>query len=205
MKTYEKDGLLVIGAIKGLVSEGKEIEKAFRERKPDMGAVSVSPSELAGLREYIKEGEPVVELFGHEIAYLELLMEFGEVRAPSPSYMVPLKTTLDMGIPLVPLDMADDEFADAYMKHVSGVDFVSHMVIEKKVGKKAFKVRDVEDFVMQWDEAINGNKALMAVEKDRERYMGKKLAGLLKKSEKIIAVVDFERMDGILESMAKYL
>ncbi len=204
MKTYEKDDLLIIGAIKGLVSEGKEIEKILRKRMPDTAGLSISPSEMAGLREYIAADEPVVELFGHEIAYLELLMEFGKVRAPSPSYMVPVKVTKELGIPLIPLDMDDDEFADTYIRNVSGMDFVSHMMIEKKVSKKSFKVRDVEDFIMQWDAAINKNKGLMAVEREREEYMGKKLANLSKKGE-MVAIVDFERMDGIIRSMVKYL
>ena len=204
MKEYRKENIVLLGAIKGLMSEGKEIERIFHEEKPDIAGISISPAEIVGLREYIAAGEPVVELFEHEIAYLELLMEFGEVRAPSPSYMVPLKTAEKMGVPVVPLDMDDDEFADSYIRNVSGMDFVSHMMIEKKVGKKKFRVRDVEDFVMQWDAAINRNKGLMKVEREREEYMGKKLASLSKKG-RILAVVDFERSRGIFDAMVKYL
>ena len=204
MRIHESDGLVILGAIKGLVSEGEEIEKSIRKRKPDLAGISISPAELVGLREYIAQGEPVVELFEHEIAYLELLMDFGEVRAPSPSYTVPVKVTKELGIPLVPMDMDDDSFADVYTRNVSTMNFLSHAMREKKAGRKAFKVKDAEDFVIQWDSSINANKGLKSVEKEREKYMGKKLASLLKKGS-VLAVVDVERMDGIIRSMTKYL
>ena len=131
-------------------------------------------------------------------------MDFGEVRAPSPSYTVPVKVTKELGIPLVPMDMDDDSFADVYTRNVSTMNFLSHAMREKKAGRKAFKVKDAEDFVIQWDSSINANKGLKSVEKEREKYMGKKLASLLKKGS-VLAVVDVERMDGIIRSMTKYL
>ncbi len=204
MRVYETEELVILGAVKGLVSEGREIKKRLVEERPDIAGVSMSPAELVGLREYIAQGEPVVELFAHEIAYLELLMDFGEVRAPSPSYTVPVKVTAELGIPLVPLDMDDDAFADVYTKHVSTRGFISHAMREKKAGKKTFRVKDAEDFVIQWDASINANKGLRMVEKEREKYMGKKLASIAKKGS-VMAIVDVERMDGIITSMTKYL
>lgn len=204
MKIIRKEGMVVLGPIKGLVSEGLTVRKEIENFDGDFVAISLSPEELRGLRNYIKEGEFEIELYGYEEAYLAYLREFGEVRAPAPSYIEAVKATENIKIPLVPLDMDDEEFADVYIENVSKREFISHMLRENRVGKKTFRVNSVEEFVMKWDSYINHSKGLKAVEKEREEYMAKKLIELKKKG-RVIAIIDFERFDGVIERMAKYL
>jgi pheromone shutdown protein TraB len=204
MKVVEKEGILLLGAIKGLVSEGNAIRKSIEKFEGEFAAISISPEELKGLREYIKEGEFGIELYGYEEAYLTYLKEFGEVKAPAPSYVEAVKSADSVGIPIVPLDMDDDTFADVYIENVSRMEFISHMFRENRVKRKTFRVNSVEDFVLKWDAYINHAKGLRDVEKAREEYMAKKLAELGKKG-RVIAIIDFERLDGVIKKMAKYL
>lgn len=204
MKILRKDGMTLLGPIKGLISEGLAVRKEIEGFKGNYAAISLSPEELKGLREYIKEGEFEIELYGYEEAYLAYLREFGEVKAPAPSYIEAVKAADRLKLPLIPLDMDDDTFADVYIENVSRREFLSHMFRENRAGRKTFKVNSVEDFVMKWDSYINHSKGLRAVEESREEYMAKKLSELSKKG-RVIAIIDFERFDGVVRRMAKYL
>ncbi len=204
MKEHSVGKITVLAAIKGLVSEGEAVRKKASENPPDIAAISLSPEELLGLRKYISEGEFDIGLYAYEEAYLANLRTFGEVRAPAPCYVEFLKVADRLGIPLVPLDMNDDEFADTYIENVSGMDFIGHMMRERRLERKNFRVRDVEDFIIQWDRFISRNRGLRAVERAREEYMGKKLASLSGKG-RVLAMVDFERAEGVVRAMAKYL
>ncbi len=204
MKVVRKRDILILGAIKGLVSEGEEVRRHIENFKGEYAAISLSPEELKGLREYIKEGEFEIELYGYEEAYLENLKEFGEVRAPAPSYVQAVKAADSSGLPLIPLDMDDETFADVYMENVSRMEFISHMFRENRVRKKAFRVASVEDFVVKWDAYINHARGLRAVERAREEHMARKLSEISRKG-RVIAVIDYERLSGVVERMAKYL
>ncbi len=205
MKVIKKENIVILGAIKGLVSEGEGIKREIQKLMPEKSAISISPEELKGLREYIEKGEFEFSLYGYEEAYLANLKNFDEVRAPAPSYVETVKITKEIGIPLIPLDMDDDAFADVYISNVSKKDFISHMMRERRAERKAFKVENVEDFVIKWDRYINKSKGLMAVERVREDYMAKKLIDISKNTRSLVAVIDFERTDGVLKRMAKYL
>ena len=204
MKLLKRKNIRVLGAIKGLVSEGERVREEIESFHGDLAAISISPEELKGLREYIKEGEFEIELYGYEQAYLENLKEFGEVKAPAPSYVEAVKASEKRKIPLIPLDMDDESFADIYIENVSKMEFISHMFREHRIVRKAFRVSSLEDFVLKWDAYINHAKGLRAVEAAREEHMAKKLAEISKKGE-VIAVIDFERVDGVMRRMAKYL
>ncbi len=204
MKEHNMGKITVLAAIKGLVSEGEAVKKRAHESPPNIAAISLSPEELLGLRQYLREGEFDIGLYAYEEAYLANLRTFGEVRAPAPCYVEFLKAADRLEVPLVPLDMNDDEFADTYIENVSGMDFIGHMMRERRLERKSFKVRSVEDFIIQWDRFISRNRGLRAVEREREEYMGKKLASLSKKGS-VLAMVDFERAEGVLAAMAKYL
>ncbi len=204
MKRMEIGNALLIGAIKGLVSEGETVRMEIEHFDGDMAAISISPEELRGLRQYLREGEFEVPLYGYEEAYLENLSNFGAVKAPAPCYVEAVRTTEKIGIPLVPLDMDDESFADTYIEHVSKREFIAHMLRERKMERKAFRVEGVEDYVLKWDRYINRIKGLRAVEDAREEHMAKKLAKISGKG-RVIAVIDFERFEGVAERMAKYL
>jgi len=179
MKVVKKGNVVILGAIKGLVSEGEAIKEEMRKMRPERSAISISPEELKELREYIEKGEFEFSLYGYEEAYLAHLRVFDEVRAPAPSYVETVKITKELGIPLIPLDMDDDSFADVYISNVSKKGFISHMLRERRVERKAFKVENVEDFVIKWDRYINRSKGLMEVEKAREEHMARKLAEMV--------------------------
>ena len=204
MKVLEMDGILILGAIKGLISEGDAVRRMIEDFEGDYAAISLSPEELKGLREYIEEGEFEIELYGYEEAYLDILHNFGEVKAPAPSYVEALKAADRRGLPMIPLDMDDESFADLYIEKVSRMEFISHMLRENRVRKKTFRASSVEEFVRKWDEYMNRARGLRAVENAREEYMARKLAALSRKG-RVIAIIDFERMDGVRERMAKYL
>lgn len=205
MKVVKKGNITIFGAIKGLVSEGEAIKKEMKRIRPERSAISISPEELRGLREYIEKGEFEFSLYGYEEAYLANLKNFGEVRAPAPSYVEAVRITKEIAIPLIPLDMDDDSFADTYISNVSKKDFIFHMLREKKVERKTFRVENAGDFVIKWDRYINKSRGLMAVEEAREDYMAKKLVDISRNTGSMVAVIDFERTDGILKRIAKYL
>ncbi len=106
----------LLPVVKGPVSEGGAVEKAFEEIAPDVIAVSISREDLMGLRN--REDYDKYEPSDLEIIYQAFLEKFGEVRLPPPAYVKALELSESKGIPIVPLDMNNEVYTEAYCEHV---------------------------------------------------------------------------------------
>ena len=193
--------LIFYGTVKGLISEREKLAKVIEETKPEIMAISISEEELEGLRQYVEKPYEI-DLSDYETIYAMKLKEFGEVAIPPPSYLEAFARAQILEIPLIALDMDDEQYADIYTDKVSIFDLIKHSLRKKRLMKKKFKTTNPEDFAIAWDNEMTKIYGYNEIEKEREKYMVKKLKkASSKESKKMLVVMDIERMDGVISKI----
>jgi hypothetical protein len=197
MRSVEVKGsqVHVLGVVKGLVSEGEKVELAVAELSPEVIGVSVSKEQLAALRSRDVWGE--YELSPLESAYKMLLQEFGEVRLPSPAFVRALEISDHTNVPVIPIDLNDYDYTEAYCQKVGAMDLVREGGFSKSVKRRRFEGESPESFALDWDRRVNKSKGFRALEAERERHMAYTLRKMTSKYRTILALVDFERSEGV--------
>ncbi len=190
--------IFVLPVIKGLVSEGEKVRNAISEIMPQAVGISISKEELEGLRSY--QGEEI-ELSDQEEAYKAGLMEFGEVQLPPPCYTEAVKVTGELGIPLIPIDMNEDLFSERYCELIGGLELMKESFLSHRVARKRFVMDSAEEFVLDYDRKVNGGRGISVLNSEREGHMSESLRELAGIHERLLALVELERFDGLKKKM----
>ena len=74
---------------------------------------------------------------------------------------------------------------------------IRHSLRKKRLYKKRFKASTPEEFSILWDKEITKISGFKELENEREKYMAKKIKENII-GKKILVVVDYERMEGII-------
>ena len=195
--TVKRSNVYFVDVVRGLKSEAPRVKLAIQEVKPDLIAMSVSKEEIEGLRDYIKEPYEV-EMSRYEELYSQKLSRFGDVFLPPPCFLAGLEEAENNRLELVGVDMDDETHTVAYCALVSGSELLRHTTRFNLLKLKSFRARTPAEFVRVWDRKINNLRGFRELEKERERYMANRLAGLCSESiRKILAIMDLERADGV--------
>ena len=186
----------LVPVIKGLVEEGHRISEIINSAEQDCVALSISVEEIDGLRNLDPSSE--YEMNNVEIAYAKLLSDFGEVQVPPPCFYQAVLTADRKGIPTEALDMNDLEYTDAYCEVIKIRDMFRESIISKRILKTKFDVTAVEDFILDWDRRINSPKGFRLLERRREEYIANRIKVLAGSYQRILAIVDMERSEGVI-------
>ncbi len=199
----EKGKTLVIGAVKGLVSESEKVQEHFSRFDPEVIALSVSKEGLQAMAEYLRSdneddaGSDNVE----EEYYVQALKKFGDVSKPPPCFVKAWELGLEKDIPTMAVDLDDEEFTDIYCHHVTGVEWLKQPSKQRSLARKKFKSKTAEEFVIEWDQFINDSKAMRSIESSRVSKITREVNELSKKYDRIMLVVDYERADEVKQSL----
>ena len=198
----ESGEILILGIVKGLVASGEKVRKAFDDYKPDAVAVSISKEGLMAMVEHVESGAEMAEMENlEEEYYVAALERFGEVRKPPPSFVASWELCEKLELPLYPVDFDDLEFTELYCSYVSGVEWLRQPSKQREITRKRFTAKTAEEFVLEWDELVNGTKGMRKMERSREEKISNEVATLGEKYERVLLVVDYERMDAIRETL----
>ncbi len=189
----------VVGVVKGLVSEEEKVESAFCTVAPDVVGMSVSKEQLAALRSKAVWEE--YELSPLESAYKTLMREFGEVRLPSPAFIKALEMSESSKVSVIPIDMNDYDYTEAYCQKVGTVDLVREGAFSKSVKRRKFDGTSPESLAIDWDNRVNKAKGFRKLEAQRESHMAQILIKMTSKYRNILAFVDVERSEGIIQHL----
>ncbi|MGA1848268.1 MAG: hypothetical protein ACMUHB_02910 [Thermoplasmatota archaeon] len=201
--TLSSTSVMVLGTIKGLVSERTLVRKAADVHSPDVIALHVSKEELKGLKAVASGKVKNTYLSSYEKVYARELSRFGEVQIPPPSLVESLEIAQDLELPLAHLDYGDEKYSSIYTRHVDGMTMIRQSLRLKRVNKRKFRSETAEDFVMEWDEVANKLRGFRKLEESRERRMASRIDKLSDKYVRILAVVELERRDGIVRSLVE--
>ena len=188
----------LFGGIKGLVRDGEILSADLTKLNPEVVLITLSDEHILGLRDFL-ERPYEIELSDYEIIYGVRLSMYGEVMTPLPVYIEALKYCDSTGIPIVPMDMNEEAYGDLYTKSMRTLDLVRHSIRKKRLLKKDFKDRNVEEFVRNWEKAINRIKGFRAIDEERLSYIEDRMKQALTQysGKSIFIIVDFEFTDRI--------
>lgn len=187
----------IIPIVKGLVSEKEKVRKALSEKDYEAAAVSWGLDEIEAVsrRDEIEGETETNEL---DSVYSYKLKEFGPIDMPDPAFTY-LVDEFSSRNPVIPLDMTDEEFSEVYCENVSTMDFLRENKIVKKALKRNFDAATPEEFVLQWDAMINEIKGYCKMSQIKERYIAGQLIDIAKYKKSLIALIEYERMDGVMK------
>lgn len=187
--------------IRGLVAEAATVRNLLESGEYDAVALSVSPEELDTLR--ANPGVRASPANAEEEIYMEGLSRFGEVRKPPPCFTEAVRVAGTHGIALEPLDLDEEAFADAYAREVSGVEMVRYSLGLKRLRRLSFPSSSPEAFLRAFDDAVNRLRGHRRLERAREGHMAKALEGLSRKHRRLLALVERERMAGVVDALQR--
>lgn len=198
MTTIEvgSSSVTVLPVVKGLVSEAEAVAEAFSDVRPDVIAVSISREELDGLRK--REDYELYEPSDLEIIYQAFLEQFGEVRLPPPAWVRALELSEQNGTAILPLDMNDEMYTEAYCSKVSATDMIRESFFARRATGKKFDLSSPAAFCISWDRRVNRASGFRELEEAREEHMAGVLRNLGRRYRNILALVECERADGVL-------
>ena len=187
----------IIPIIKGLVSEKEKVIEALSKKDYETAGVSWGIEEI----EAVRKREEITgdnETNDIDIIYLYKLKTFGDVDMPDPAFTYVVDEFSKKGVSVIPLDMADQEFAEAYCNEVSTLDFLRENKIVKKMMKREFTTSSPEEFMIEWDSLINEVKGYRKMNKVKERFVAVQIMDLAKYRKSALVLVEYERYEGIL-------
>lgn len=199
--------IFIFGTIKGLKSEEEDIKKAYERVKPKAVAISISEEEMKGLGAIAKGEKHDFFLSNYEEVYARKLAgyinESDKVIVPPPSFLEAYKIGFEKELPIIAMDMNEEEYSKAYCENISSFELIRHSTRIKRLKKKRFKAKTPEEFVKEWDITISKIKGFKNLETKREEFMAQKLIELSKDYNKILAVIDIQRVEGIFREISE--
>jgi hypothetical protein len=194
--------IMGFAGIKGLVSQGERVKEFLESVNPDLLLISISPEEVKGLGEFLKDPFEM-SLSDYEIIYGLLLSKFGEVMTPPPIYIEAVKFAELKGIQIVGIDMDEDNFQKTYSKEISSMTLVRHSLRKKKLMKKGVSGDDPYSFVDEWAKEMTRLKSFEHVEDARVANMLKELNEYIGKQGTEAIVMDYELFSRFIMEIEK--
>ena len=131
--------ILLIGAVRGLISEGEMVVREIKKFEPNLLGISISTESIQAMAEHLESNSKLPEPANfEEEMYIEGLSEFGEVIRPPPCFSEAWKSANKLGIPIKGLDMDDEHFTSAFCKHISSIEMMRQGRCNKKWARHRF-------------------------------------------------------------------
>jgi len=202
--TLGKAKIFIFETLKGLVREKRRVREAFEETMPEVVALPISKEQLEGLKSYIAGKREKVFLSHYEEIYARNLAKYGKVMVPPPSYIEAAKICKEKNIDIVAADMNEEEYTDAFIQNIRTYQYLLYSIRWRLLKRKRFKSRTPRDFVFEWDREISKIKGFANLERARERYIASEIIKLATKYNRVLAIVELERSDGISSEILEH-
>ena len=190
--------IFLIGAVRGLISQGELVVEAIRDVQPNIIGMSISTESIQAMAEHLKSNSDLPEPANfEEEMYIEGLSEFGEVIRPPPCFSEAWKISEKMSIQIKGLDMDDEHFSTAFCKYINSIEMIRQGRCNKKWARHGYVSKTAQEFVLEWDRVINWLQGYKNLEQAREQWMAKGISKLSEKHEKVLAIVEYERFAGV--------
>ena len=187
----------IIPIIKGLVSETEKVKDALSMKDYETAGVSWGIEEIEAVRRR-NEITGDNETNDLDVVYLYKLKTFGDVGMPDPAFTYAVDHFSEKDVSVIPLDMSDDEFAEAYCREVSTLDFLKENRIVSKAMKREFDTSSPEAFIMEWDSLINEIKGYRKMNALKEEFIAQQILDITKYRKSALVLVDYERSERII-------
>jgi hypothetical protein len=189
---------LLLGTVRGLESEGPPLRAALEGFSPQEVALSLSEEEITSLRRHFPpEGpEPLVPLSPSEMGYARGLCRFGEVRVPSPGFLLALHWAEERHLPVRALDPGDDRYAELYVKHIGYLDLLRRNRSERSLARAPPVRGDAAGYAEEWESRLGRSRGSRRLETARAEFASQQVQAIrrsLGPGGRLALVVDIER------------
>lgn len=199
--TFGQSTLSLLPTVKGLERERGPVREGILGVLPEVVALPVSKEGLRGLRAIYRGAEPDVFLSHYEEIYAVKLTRYGKVCVPPPSFTEAYAVCAEKGIKVRAIDMDEEDFSNAFVQSVSTPNLVLHSLRWRWLKRRRFKAANAREFALAWDRAVNSLKGFRNLENRREEHMARELWDLSGRHQKVLAVLELERMEGIIAKL----
>ena len=206
MISIEINGCTVdfLPVVRGLVSESEKVVSALNSKEYDSVAISIGADQAEQILRRA-EAEEDADVSDLDAVYADFLMNFGAVDLPIPAFVTTVDICSQKNIELVPLDMDEETYADLYCSRVSTLQLFKEDKIARKALKRSFDLSSAENFVLEWDDYVNKRlKGLSMMSMEREAFMADTLANSTEGHRNMLAVIEIERLPGILDLVGEW-
>ena len=187
--------IYVKGIIPGLSDQIAVVRTTYHKTNPNVLCLPIDADELDGMRLIAKGDEDEYFLRHEEELFIHHLGKYGEVRVPMPAYAVAIDLCDEDKIPIKPLSMSEEEFADLYIETISTMSLIRYSLLLKKLKKKKFRAKTAEDFVFEWHKALNRLKDTRKLEGMHQRYMAGKVGDLINNHQRILVLAELQKVE----------
>lgn len=204
LKNSDGKEVLVIGGVKGLISDGNELKDKLYEFIPQVMLIGISPGEVEGLTKFIEDPFEL-DLNDYEIIYGTLLSRFGEVMVPPPIYIESIRYSVSREIPAKGIDASEDEFGTKYSEAFTTGNMVSYILRKKRIMKKSFNEETPEDFVISWKNEMDKNRGNKKMDDFRIETIMENISKEIPeiKDSRIVVIVEYEFYAQILQKLSE--
>jgi len=191
--------VVFLPVVRGLPRDGRATREAISATMPAVIGVSIAPEEVAALRRY--DGNPVAPENVEEEVYVAGLSAWEEPVKPPPCFTEAVKVADVRKIALEGLDLDEEAYTDAYTECVSTMELLLQGRMEARLSRKRFRATTPEAFVLEWDAEVNRTAGFARLQKRREAHMAERLRGIAEKAPRVLAVIEVERVKGVLAAL----
>jgi hypothetical protein len=189
----------VVSIVKGLTSEKEKVSEALKNDYEAVGvALGIEDIEAIRHRTDIK-GE--LEPSDIDSVYSYFLKNYGPIDMPDPSFCLLIDRCSAENIPVIPLDMTDEDYSKVYCDTVSTLDFLKEKHILKKAMKTKWDPSSAEAFAVQWDDVVNEIKGYMKMSQIREKYIADQIRDTARYRKTLLVLIELERAKGIIANL----
>ena len=200
--TVKNCTIRLLGVIHGLEKEGERVRAAFYDFNPDCIALGIPKEDIATVEKYEEESMEF-DMLPEQKRFFECLSHYGKVAVPPSDLTTSYELSVENDVHLEALDIDDEEYAEIFTKKISLISFMRNSRRNKKLIKKEFDVPTAGEFVEEWERHYNSVKAFRIIEKAREENMASRLVSLADKYGRILAVIPYQRFDGVANLIEK--
>ena len=201
MKSIDVNGCRVdmLPVVKGLVSESEKVKSAASAGY-DVYAMSLGKEDIeaVGHREELKEDQILEDV---DIVYLYYLGKFGETDVPTPAFSALVDVCAERSVAVHALDMDEESYSTVYCDLIRTLELLREGRLAKKAMRKKFDMSSAEAFALSWDKFVNDTKGFRELTRLREKYMANRIRLLSKGRKSMLAVIETERVDGVLSKL----
>lgn len=190
----EKGTIEIIPVIKGLVSESPKAD-VLLDRNYDAAAVSLGPEDISAIsaRSTLEEAE----ISDADAVYGHFLSSFGKIGSPSPVYCALVDLCAEKGIPLIPADMDDAEYTEAYCRNISLLETLKERSLIRSAAKGGLDMSSPEAFVKDFESMFRKIRGFNILAYERADRMAGKLSEALDRRKRIAAFIEIETADDV--------
>ena len=193
----------IIPIVKGLVSYSEDVKKALESGDFDAASVALGIEDIESIRRRAEiKGE--YESSDLDIIYSHILKDLGPIDMPDPSFTALIDGCTERNIPVIPLDMNDEDYTKLYCDTITTIEFLREKHIMKKAMKRDFDKSSPEAFVLEWDALMNEIKGYAKMSSYREDYIANQMIDTAKYRKHVITVIEYERVDGIMKKIGEH-